>query len=257
MESMKIPKETKILDDEEVHLLTSLVMAALPDGAKELLLSSKSNPENTIRMRSVRATFKNARESANESLKDTSQKTKIPQYRIRAIESGDVSYIKPNCLRTLSSYFRLDKWCARWASKNRELSERLGMPEWLNSGKTKGKRRNTGLSESDLTKITELVETFVESRKPPQHIRPELDIGYRITGQSFAIFEIRPRWRQPEITHEIPVAKATYVKSRKVWKLYWMRADLKWHRYTPLPDTKFLQQVLDEIGDDPFCCFWG
>ena len=257
MESMKRPKATNILDDEEVELLTNLVMAALPSGAQKLILSGHSNPEDTIRMRSLGATFKEARESSNECLKDTSLKTKIPQYRIRAVENGNVSHIKPVFLRSLSLHFRLDEWCSRWSSKNRELAERLGMLEWLSIRKTAGRQANKGFSESELTKITELVESFVESRRPPQHIRSELDTCYRITGQSFEIFEIRPRWRQPEEIQEISVAKATYVKSRKVWKLYWMRADLKWHRYTPLPDTKSLQHVLKEIGEDPYCCFWG
>lgn len=113
------------------------------------------------------------------------------------------------------------------------------------------------LPESVMEKAKTQIETFVESRRPPEHIRSKVDIGYRITGQSFEIFEIRPRWNQPEIIDEIPVAKATYVKSRKVWKLYWMRADFKWHGYKPLPETKSLRDVLNEINEDPHGCFWG
>ncbi|MCK5116878.1 MAG: DUF3024 domain-containing protein [Candidatus Aegiribacteria sp.] len=113
------------------------------------------------------------------------------------------------------------------------------------------------LSEFEIKRISELVGKFVESRRPAPHIRPELDIGFRISGQSFEIFEVRPQWKNPEKRMEGPVAKATYVVSRKIWKLYWMRADLKWHRYTPLPDTGSLEQVLKEISEDPYCCFWG
>jgi hypothetical protein len=36
------------------------------------------------------------------------------------------------------------------------------------------------------------VGAFVEKRRPPLHIRPELDLGFRVAGQSVEIFEIRP-----------------------------------------------------------------
>ncbi|MGH8716972.1 MAG: DUF3024 domain-containing protein [Burkholderiales bacterium] len=46
-------------------------------------------------------------------------------------------------------------------------------------------------------------------------------------------------WRRPlvpssrNIGRLHPVAKATYVKAQDVWKVFWQRADLKWHRYDP------------------------
>ena len=113
------------------------------------------------------------------------------------------------------------------------------------------------LSKSEEKKIREAVGDYVESKRPGPDIRPELDIGFKITGQSFMIFEIRPDPRNSQRKMETPVAKATYVKSRRIWKLYWMRADLKWHRYEPLADTGVLEQVLKEIDRDPFGCFWG
>ncbi|MBT4971396.1 MAG: DUF3024 domain-containing protein, partial [Thiotrichales bacterium] len=45
------------------------------------------------------------------------------------------------------------------------------------------------------------------------------------------MFEIRPQYSKPNVKIEISVAKATYVKSREVWSIYWMMSDLKWHRY--------------------------
>ena len=56
---------------------------------------------------------------------------------------------------------------------------------------------------------------------------------------------------------EHPVIKATWVKSRGHWRVYWMRADLKWHRYDPLPDAGTLETVLAELDADPYACFWG
>jgi len=76
-------------------------------------------------------------------------------------------------------------------------------------------------------------------------------------NQSFEIFEIRPQWDNPTNKIEQPVAKATYVKTRRTWKLYWMRADFKWYSYQPFPESKSLEKVLEEIDRDPSGCFWG
>lgn len=48
--------------------------------------------------------------------------------------------------------------------------------------------------------------------------------------------------------------KLTYVKSANIWKLYWMRADLKWHLYE---EYKKLDDLLQEVKMDPHHCFWG
>jgi len=53
------------------------------------------------------------------------------------------------------------------------------------------------LSEFETKKIEKEVSAFVEKRRPPPHIRNEVDIGYRIEGQSVEIFKIRPHWRHP------------------------------------------------------------
>jgi hypothetical protein len=112
-------------------------------------------------------------------------------------------------------------------------------------------------TERELADVHRLAGGFVASGRPPEHIRAELDLGYRVIGQSFEIFEIRPAWRRPERILEIPFARATYVRSRVVWRLYWKRADLKWHIYGPLEETVFLPKVLEEIGSDPYHCFRG
>jgi hypothetical protein len=49
------------------------------------------------------------------------------------------------------------------------------------------------LSELEAKRYDRLVGAFVEKRRPPPHIRPKLDFGYRFRGQSVEIFELRPR----------------------------------------------------------------
>jgi hypothetical protein len=113
------------------------------------------------------------------------------------------------------------------------------------------------ISEFEIKRIEKLVGQYVESRRPAAHMRSQLDISFRITGQSVEIVEIRPQWNDPSRKTETPVAKATYVKSQKLWKLYWMRADGKWHAYQPFPSSASLEKILETIEQDPHGCFWG
>jgi len=114
------------------------------------------------------------------------------------------------------------------------------------------------ISEFEIKRCEQLVQKYLDGRRPPAHIRPELDLGYRMNGQSVEMFEIRPVWKgQPGEKMELPFAKATYVKSKAVWKVYWQRADLKWHRYEPNSEVKSLEDFLAVVEKDEYCCFYG
>lgn len=104
--------------------------------------------------------------------------------------------------------------------------------------------------------IIEAMENFLERMRPPEDFRDKLDIGYRIENQSIFIFEIRPKWDKPQQKIESPFAKATYVKSKKQWKAYWMRGNLKWYPYEPAVFST-LQNFLKEVETDPKHCFFG
>ncbi|MDZ4742645.1 MAG: DUF3024 domain-containing protein [Verrucomicrobiota bacterium] len=45
--------------------------------------------------------------------------------------------------------------------------------------------------------------------------------------------------------------------SKYLWQLFWKRADGKWHRYPPRPETKSLADALAIIHEDPKGCFFG
>ena len=106
-------------------------------------------------------------------------------------------------------------------------------------------------------RIEKLVGAFVEELRPPPHIRPQLDFGFHVTGQSIELFEIRPQWDKPEITHEHPFAKATFVRAKDRWKIYWQRADLKWHEYEPVRDVSTVEEFLAVVKKDEYSCFFG
>jgi len=113
------------------------------------------------------------------------------------------------------------------------------------------------LNDIERKRIENLVGAFVEKLRPPPHIRPQLDFGFCVTGQSIELFEIRPQWNKPEIKHESSFAKATFVRGQNRWKVYWKRADLKWHRYEPAPEVPAIETFLAVVKEDEYSCFFG
>jgi len=80
-------------------------------------------------------------------------------------------------------------------------------------------------NEFEVRRISKVVAGFVEKRRPPARVRDQLDLMFSIEEQSVLLLEKR-RLMDGEVI-ERPFAKATWVKTQQVWKLYWQRADLK------------------------------
>ena len=110
---------------------------------------------------------------------------------------------------------------------------------------------------TELSQIESALADFIAARRPPVEIRDKLEHAYRIEGQSVIIFEIRPRFDDRSEKIEIPVAKATYVRTANRWKIYCQRADLKWHSYPPDPEVLLFEEFLAVVDEDNFGCFWG
>ena len=105
--------------------------------------------------------------------------------------------------------------------------------------------------------VIEAMENFIARIRPPEQIRPELDIGYKIENQSILVFEIRPQWNKPEVIREFPIAKTTFVKAKNNWKVFWMRSDLKWHSYSPKAIVRTVEEFTKLVAEDKHHCFWG
>jgi hypothetical protein len=114
------------------------------------------------------------------------------------------------------------------------------------------------LSEFETKRCEQIIRRYVDGRRPPPHNRPDLDLGFRVKGQSVEIFEIRPAWRgAPGEKMELSVAKTTYVKTRGAWKVFWQRADSKWHCYEPNAEVRNLEEFLAVVERDEYGCFYG
>lgn len=118
------------------------------------------------------------------------------------------------------------------------------------------KIQEMAISEFETFKIEKLASQFCAARN--KHFPPEqLKICYRVEDQDLYIFEVRPHWKNPEISTELMTAKIKYIKSKSIWRLYWQRQNMKWVSYEPMESSSDLSLLLEEIEKDPFGCFWG
>lgn len=112
------------------------------------------------------------------------------------------------------------------------------------------------LSEFNHVMLEVKAEKYLETARPPADIRDRLDLGYRIENQSLILFEIRPHFDTGQKI-EIPYAKTTFSKAEGIWKIYWHRADGKWHRYPACPSVDQIEEFFAVIDEDQHACFKG
>jgi hypothetical protein len=82
------------------------------------------------------------------------------------------------------------------------------------------------LAEIELARIRKAMDAFMQQRRPAPRIRTKVDLTFRVSGQSVEIFEVRP-----------------------VWRVFWQRRDLKWHRYEPRPEVKSVEEFASLVSE--------
>ena len=113
-------------------------------------------------------------------------------------------------------------------------------------------------TESEIADHLQVLEDkFWSLRRPALHLRQKLREGQRFTDQAIELFLVRPAYNRPGEQFEESLAKIRFVRTTKVWRLYWKRADGKWHGYPPHPQTRSLADALAIILNDPHGCFFG
>ena len=113
------------------------------------------------------------------------------------------------------------------------------------------------LSEFEIKRCEKMLDRFLLVHRPPEALRHQLDLGWQLRDQSVELHEIRPDWQDPSQRHERPFAKATWVRTQRHWRVFWHRADLRWHRYDPVPTVGDLSDFLSLVEQDEHHCFRG
>ena len=115
------------------------------------------------------------------------------------------------------------------------------------------------LSEFEHARLERLLQQFCDEKGPPAHIRSELSWGYTVdpAKQTVQLFEIRPHFMDKDRTVQSPIAKASYVKGSKTWKVYLMRGTGRWALYDPHPAALTIEEFLRILKQDAHGCFFG
>jgi DUF3024 family protein len=111
-------------------------------------------------------------------------------------------------------------------------------------------------SELDLKRIDRTVGGLCRKRSP-REFHDQLRLEYRVARHEVLLFEVRPAYREPSRSVESPVAKLRFTRTAGEWRLFWQRASLKWQSYEPLPSSRDLAALVEEVDRDPLGCFFG
>lgn len=112
------------------------------------------------------------------------------------------------------------------------------------------------MSALDRAVVSRAVRAFLDELRPSEpKILAKLDYGFTFHRQSVELFEIRPRFNKSG-TIQSAFAKATFVKAREAWKVYWRRGNGTWFPYDP-STVGTLDAVFRLVKEDRDHCFFG
>jgi len=115
------------------------------------------------------------------------------------------------------------------------------------------------LSEFEHARLEKSLQQFCEEKGPPAHLRGQLSWGFTVdpVKQTVHLFEVRPHFMEKDRMIQSSIAKASFVKRSKMWKIYWMRGTGKWILYEPYPEALTIEEFLKVVKKDEHHCFFG
>ena len=101
------------------------------------------------------------------------------------------------------------------------------------------------------------IRRFCHERTPPQ-FRDQMRLEATARGNSVTIADCTPPWDgEPGEWTRMNIAQLRYEPTSTRWTLYWADRNSRWHRYDDLEPTSSLDDLINEINQDPTCIFFG
>jgi len=145
----KVDLRLKILTEDEVKILSLGLQKLFGPEIYAQMKAHGIDPGTTVRFMAVASRCQHTREAKGLSIKAAAAEMKIPQYRLKDIEQGQVKNIKSEILLRYIAFLGLSRWFSQWKKANPTLAERiLHDSDTTNSlingqGKSKAKRRKS------------------------------------------------------------------------------------------------------------------
>jgi hypothetical protein len=113
--------------------------------------------------------------------------------------------------------------------------------------------RNARVSDLAIAKV----RRFCDQRVPAK-ARDQVRLEVMTRAASMTIVERRPLWEGgPGGWTRLPIAQLRHDPAAGTWTLFWADRNRRWHRYDHLDPTPQLDDLLQEIDQDPLSLFWG
>jgi hypothetical protein len=119
----------EIRSDDEIQTLAKCLHDALPQPVLDRLRLYGLDAEEHLRFMSVARSLIKRREAKGLDIKTVARQLRVPQYRLRDIEAGNVDGIVPDVLIAYVKHMQLTAWFGRWKKANAELAGRLGFQD--------------------------------------------------------------------------------------------------------------------------------
>jgi len=128
--NMKKKKRLKeILSEPEIEEYSKALRELFGHDFPNILKERATIAEDTIRKHSLITKFKDTREKKGLTIKEVSSELQIPQYRLKAIEQGYGSELKPEMFWKYCEFLDISGFVQKWIDQNQDLSKRLGLLE--------------------------------------------------------------------------------------------------------------------------------
>lgn len=112
-------------------------------------------------------------------------------------------------------------------------------------------------SDLELASIKRSAAAYTKKYGPPAHVQKQLSWDWVIDKQCVLLCEVRPHWQDANKLLKNECVKTTFVRTKNIWQIYWMRADLKWHSYEPSFVVNSFDDFLNVLQADEHGCFFG
>ncbi len=110
-----------ILNDNDVRRIVGQMDDILTPDMRMFMNKFDVDLEFTVRVSTLASRCKNEREMLGWSVKQAAEKVGVPQYRIRAIESGSQRGFSQKEVRIYVNVLGLNDWFSRWHRANRMM----------------------------------------------------------------------------------------------------------------------------------------
>jgi hypothetical protein len=110
------------------------------------------------------------------------------------------------------------------------------------------------LTEFEKRRIDRLLDDFAR-RRVPSELKDQIRLGWRFRADSVTLWEARPVLSAPARWSESKIARFRRGDGGD-WVLDWPDRNGRWHAYEGLPPRRRVEDLLQEVDDDPTGIFW-